>query len=148
MISKSKARVIEIEDTRFRYKVSAKPVSEGVYELNITVQSEGHNARKLLVTGIRQHDYSVKPPQCPDDHKYYPTIIRDDIDGFIREAIELGWDYKTRGVDFRLESTNEPFRLIAYWEEHPSEWFKGRHFHAKQRTDNKSAMDKPDPASS
>tara|TARA_R110002096_G_scaffold217936_4_gene406043 strand:+ start:235 stop:642 length:408 start_codon:yes stop_codon:yes gene_type:complete len=132
MISKSKARVIEIDDTRFRYKVSARPVSEGVYELNITIQSEDHNARKLLVTGIRQHDYSVKPPQTPDDHKYFLTIIRDDIDGFIREAIGLGWKYQTRGSDFCVESTNEPFRLIPYWEERPAEWFKGRHFQAKQ----------------
>lgn len=133
MISKPKARVIEIEDTRFRYKVSARPISEGVSELNITIQSEDHNARKLLVTGIRQHDHSVKPPQCPDDHKYFPTIIRDDIDGFIREAIELGWEYRTRGSDFRMESTNEPFRLIPDGEERPADWFKGRHFRSDQQ---------------
>jgi len=129
MISKPNARVIEIEGTRFRYKVSAKPISEGVYELNITVQSEDHNGRKLLVAGIRQHD---KPPQCHDDLIFHPTIIRDDIDGFIREAIELGWEYKTCGSDFRLESTNEPFRLIPHWEKRPPEWFRGRNFRATQ----------------
>lgn len=112
MISKQNARAIKIEDTRFRYKVSAKPVSEGVYELNVTIQSEDHNARKLLVTGIRQHDSTVRAPQCSDNQMYHPTIIRDDIDGSIREAIELGWEYKTCGTDFRLVATNEPFRLI------------------------------------
>lgn len=130
MIAKSKAREIQIEENRFRYKVSAKPISQGVYEMNITVQSVAHNARKLLVTGIRQHDYSVKPPQSHSDLKYHPTIILDDIDGFIREAINLGWDYRTHGSDFRLESTNEPFRLIPYWEERPPEWFHGRNFRA------------------
>lgn len=133
MISKSKARVIEVGDTRFRYKVSSRPKSEGVYELNITIQSEDHNARKLLVTGIRQHDSSVKPRQTRDDSKYFPTIIRQDIDGFIREAIDLGWDYRTRGSDFHLQLTNEPFRLIPYWEERPLEWFRGRNFHAEPR---------------
>ncbi len=128
MIAKSKARVIEIDDTKFRYKVSAKPVTNGVYDLNVTIQSEDHNGRKLLVKGIRQHDIDIRQPQSPDDHKYYPTIIRDDIDGFIREAIGLGWEYRTRGSDFRLETTNELFRLIPYWEERPEEWFKGRHF--------------------
>jgi hypothetical protein len=128
MISKPNARVIEIGDTRFRYKVSAKPVSEGVYEVNITIQSEDHNTRKLLVTGIRQHDYAVKPPQCPDNQIYHPTIIRDDISGFIREAIELGWEYKTRGADFRLIATNEPFRLNPYGEERTAEWYRGRNF--------------------
>jgi len=128
MISKPNARVIEIGDTRFRYKVSAKPVSEGVYELNITIQSEDHNARKLLVTGIRQHDYTVRAPRCPDDQMYHPTVIRDDIDGFIREAIELGWEFKSRGSDFRLVATNEPFRLIPYGEERTAEWYRGRNF--------------------
>jgi len=131
MISKSKSRTVELRGTKFRYKVSSKPISRGIYELNITVQSEEHNARKLLVIGIREHDLSVISPQC-SEYKFRPTIIRDDIFGFIREGIELGWDFRTSGPDFRLESTNEPFRLIAYWEDRPPEWFHGRNFRATQ----------------
>lgn len=138
MISKSKSRSIKVGDVSFRYKVSSKPRSKGVYELNITIISEESNASRLLVTGVLQHDLSIEPPQCPDDysdHQYQPTITRDDIEGFIKEAIERGWDYKTRGRDFELPSSNEPFRLIAYWEDRPKEWFQGRNFHRKQQTE-------------
>ena len=128
MISRSKSRPTHIDGTRFRFSVSSTPKSEGVFELNITIQSEDHNGRKLFVKGITQHDYAKKPPQCLEDQKYHPTIIRADIDGFIKEAIAEGWDYETPGTDFVIQMTNEPFRMIAYGEEFPADWYRARHF--------------------
>lgn len=128
MISKVKSRCTRVNGVKFRYKVSSRPKSKGVFELNITIQSEDHNGSKLFVTGIIQHDCSVKPPRCDDDYIYFPIIIRDDIEGYIEEAIEQGWDYSRSGRGFELPSTNEPFRFIAYWEDRSVEWFQGRNF--------------------
>ncbi len=131
MISNAKSRRTTVGAERFRYKVSSKPVSKGVYELNVTIQSEARNASKLLVTGIMQHDYHVNPPQCHEDHKYLPTILRIDIDGFIKEAIANGWDCAEKGQDFRLCASNELFRLYGFWEKRPKEWYQGRNYESK-----------------
>ncbi|MGJ8674260.1 hypothetical protein [Rubritalea sp.] len=133
MISKAKARNASFEDTNFRYKISSKPVSNGIYELNITIQSENHNASKLIVTGVMQHDYAVKPPLCSEDHKFFETIVRIDIEGYIAEAVELGWDYKQKGSDFVLTSSNEPYRQLYLDENKPAEWFHARHYHLKNK---------------
>jgi len=140
MIGKVKARRTTFGDAVFRYKVSSRPISKGVYELNITIQSEGDNASKLVVNGVLQHDSSVNPPKCHDDLKFCPTIIRDDIDGFLNEAIELGWDYTSKGNAFILNVSNELFRLIPDWEARPEEWYHGRNYSKSQQPrDNKAA---------
>lgn len=131
MISKAKSRQTKRGEEKFRYKVSSKPKSKGVYELNITVQSEEHNGSKLLVIGIFQHDYRVNPPKCSEDYKYLPDIIRADIDGFISEAIGLGWEYRAAGSDFTLQASNEIFRS-PYVKEKPEGFYHGRYFHAKK----------------
>lgn len=133
MISKAKSRSTTVQGEVFRYKVSSKPVSKGVYELNITIQSERHNACKLLVRGIFEWDYNVKPPQSREDYNYLPTIIHDDIDGFINEAIEQGWDFAKRGCDFELQCSNEIFRLIWREEQPPPDWFHGRNFNSDRQ---------------
>ena len=133
MISKVNARRTTVDGTIFRYKVSSKPISKGVYEMNITIQSESHNGRKLPVTGIREHDHSARPDPCPEDfeaYKYRPTILRLDIEGFIKEALETGWDFRTNGRDTQLRLNNEPFRLIAYYEPRPPDFYHGRNYPA------------------
>ena len=127
MISKAKSRQTTRGEEKFRYKVSSKPKSEGVYELNITVQSEANNGSKLLVIGILQHDYRVIPPQCREDYKYLPTVIKADIDGFISEAIEHGWQYRSSGENFILRSSNEIFGH-PFAEEKPDGFYHGRYF--------------------
>ena len=139
MISKAKTRGTTVGAERFRYKVSSKPVSKGVYELNVTIQNEARNASKLLVTGIMQHDYHVNPPQCHEDHKYLPTILRIDIDGFIKEAIANGWDCAGKGQDFRLCASNEMFRLYACWESPPKDWYHGRNYESERITGEQAA---------
>lgn len=141
MISKAKSRGTTVGAERFRYKVSTRPVSKGVYELNVTIQNEARNGSKLLVTGIMQHDYRVNPPQCDEDYKYEyrPTILRIDINGFIKEAIANGWDCAEKGQDFRLCASNEMFRLYAYWESPPKDWHHGRNYEFKMPTGEQAA---------
>ena len=141
MISKANSRTTTIGDVRFRYKVSSRPRSKGVYELNVTIQSEDHNGSKLLVTGIFQHDCHVSPPKCDGDYIYLPTILRIDIDGFIREAMAKGWDYKKQDEDFRLGASNEMFRLFGYWENKPKEWFHGRNYGSKKNRTGEQVAD-------
>lgn len=128
MISKAKSRRTTHRGVTFRYKVSSRPRSQGVYELNITIQSESHNASKLRVTGIVEHDFDEKPPQSREDYRFLPTIQRADIDGFISEAIDRGWNFQARGKDFELSAENELFRLFRPDEEKPKSWYRGRNY--------------------
>ena len=139
MIAKVKARRTTIGDRVFRYKVSSRPISKGVYEMNITIQSEEANASKLVVHGIFKHDFRVNPRTCFDDVKFSPTVIRGDTDGFLNEAIDLGWDYTSRGNDFMLNVSNELFRLFPYWEDRPKEWYHGRNYTVKQKPQDNNA---------
>ena len=145
MISKAKSRGTTVGAERFRWKVSSKPKSKGVYELNITIQSEAHNASKLLVTGIFEHDYRVNPPQCREDYKFLPTILRVDIDGFIKEAIAKGWNCIEKGKDFRLEASNEIFHYNPS-EILSKEWYQGRNYESKFRTGESGRDDRIAPA--
>lgn len=111
MISKSNARKTEVRGTVFRYKVSTSPRSRGVHDLNVTIQSERHNAGKLIVKGLEIRDSSVLPPG-QDDSIWYPTVTRSLIDGIIELAIDQGWDFTARGEDSIFEASNEIFRLI------------------------------------
>ncbi|MEP4077920.1 hypothetical protein [Haloferula sp.] len=113
MISKQKSRRVTVGGTRFRHKVSTTPKSKGVYELNLTAQSEDHNGSKLVVTGLIQKDSSVWPIAA-GELEFYPTVTRHEAEWCIREAINHGWDYATPGANFVLEATNEIFR-IGFW---------------------------------
>jgi hypothetical protein len=129
MISKAKSRQTTRGEEKFRYKVSSKPKSKGVYELNITVQSEECNGSKLLVIGILQHDHRVIPLE---DYKYRPEIIKADIDGFISEAMGRGWEYKAAGPNFTLRASNDIF-VNPFVEEKPEGFYHGRYFEAKMQ---------------
>jgi hypothetical protein len=113
MISKQKSRRVTVSDTRFRHKVSTTPKSRGVYDLNITAQSEDYNGSKLVVEGLIQKDSSVWPIAC-GELEFYPTVTRHEVEWCIREAINHGWVYSTPGPNFILQSTNEIFRL-GFW---------------------------------
>lgn len=121
MISKRKSRRVIVGNTSFRHKISVTPLSDGIYRLNITIQSETHNASKLVVTGLIQKDISVWPLTDHQEIGYYPTVTKHEIAWFIREAIHNGWDHRSNGPNFVLEASNEIF--------HPSFW-------ASERADN------------
>ena len=135
MISKANSRQTTYGEVKFRYKVSLKPKSKGVYEFKITVQSEEHNGSKLLVTGILQHDQLVIPPEdykcLPEIYKWYPEIIKGDINGFICEAIGLGWVYGAAGTNFILQASNAIF-MNPFRGEKPEGFYHGRFFQAKR----------------
>ncbi len=109
MISKHQSRRVTVGDTAFRHKVSTTPQSRGIYRLNITVQSEVHNASKLVVEGLIQKDNSVWPLSF-QEIQFYPTVTRHEVEWCIREAINNGWDYAAKGSSFVLHSSNEIFR--------------------------------------
>ena len=114
MISKKKSRRVTVEDIPFRHKVSTTPQSKGIYSLNITVQSEEHNASKLVVSGLIQKDISVLPLMDSGEYEHYPTVTRHEVEWCIREAINNGWDYSVKGENFVLEVSNEIFHL-GFW---------------------------------
>lgn len=74
MISKQKSRRVAIGSAAFRYKVSTTPESKGICRLNITVQSELHNASKLVVAGLIQKEILVWPLANFREIQYYPTV--------------------------------------------------------------------------
>lgn len=113
MISKQKSRRVNVGGTRFRHKVSTTPKSKGVYDLNITAQSEDHNGSKLVVEGLIQKDSSVWPIGSGES-EFYPTVTRNEAEWCIREAINQGWDYSSSGSNFVLQASNEIFRL-GFW---------------------------------
>jgi len=110
MISKKKARRVTIDNTAFRHKVSATPKSKGIYDLNITVQSEAHNGSRLVVAGLIKKDISVWPLTDYQEIHYYPTVTRHEVEWLIRNAIRNGWDYAAKGKNFTLQASNEIFR--------------------------------------
>ncbi|MBK1856330.1 hypothetical protein JO972_15270 [Verrucomicrobiaceae bacterium 5K15] len=114
MISKKKSRTVTVDDTLFRHKISTTPQSKGIYRLNITVQSEEHNATKLIVAGLIQKDHSILPLVDSQEGEYYPTVTRHEVEWCVREAINSGWDYRAKGEPFILKVTNEIFRL-GFW---------------------------------
>ena len=114
MISKQKSRRVTVGGIAFRHKISTTPQSKGIYRLNITVQSEAHNASKLIVAGLIQKDISVWPLADTQEREYYPTVTRHEVEWCIREAINSGWDYSAKGANFVLETSNEIFRL-GFW---------------------------------
>lgn len=96
----------------------------------MTIQSEACNGRKLIVTGIIQHDDQELP--APSQlYEFSQTIIRIDIDGFIKEAKAKGWAWGEQGEDFRLCALNEMFRLYGFWEKRPKEWYQGRNYESE-----------------
>ncbi len=109
MISKRKARRVTIGDTPFRYKVSTTPISRGIYRLNITAQDERLNGSKLVVAGLIQKDITIWPLKDVEQHPYYPTVTRHEMEWLIQQAIAKGWVYSTTGPDFILKVTNEIF---------------------------------------
>ena len=109
MISKQKARRVTIGENSFRHKVSTTPISRGIYQLNITVQSEVHNVSKLVVEGLIQKDISIWPITGREDYQYYPTVTRHEIEWLIQEAVHKGWDYTIAGSNFTLHASNEIF---------------------------------------
>src|SRR5690349_916931 len=109
MISKQKSRRVTVGGIAFRHKVSTTPESKGIYCLNITVQSEAHNASKLVVEGLIQKDRSVWPITDFQELQYYPTVTRHEVEWCIREAINAGWDYAANGACFVLRVSNEIF---------------------------------------
>lgn len=111
MISKQNARRVTIGDNAFRHKVSTTPISRGIYQLNITIQSEAHNACKLIVEGLIQKDSSIWPPTAHDDYQYYPTVTRHEVEWLINDAIKKGWDYTAIGSNFSLLASNEIFGI-------------------------------------
>ena len=111
MISKRKARRVTIGGTAFRYKVSTTPISRGIYQLNITVQRELLNGSKLVVVGLLQKDITIWPLEDLEQHVYYPTVTRHQIEWLIHQAIGKGWIWPSRGPDFILKVTNEIFRF-------------------------------------
>ena len=113
MISKQKSRRVTVSGTRFRHKVSTTPKSRGIYNLNITVQSEDHNGSKLVVEGLIQKDISVWPIGSRES-EFYPTVTRHEVEWCVREAINRGWAFSIRGPNFVLQATNEIFRL-GFW---------------------------------
>ncbi|HEY8960568.1 MAG TPA: hypothetical protein VIM57_00075 [Luteolibacter sp.] len=113
MISKQKSRRVTVGGTRFRHKVSTTPKSKGVYDLNITAQSEDHNGSKLVVEGLIQKDSSVWPIGSGES-EFYPTVTRHEAEWCIREAINQGWDYSIPGTNFVLQASNEIFRF-GFW---------------------------------
>ena len=111
MISKQKARRLTIGDNAFRHKVSTTPICRGIYRLNITVQSETHNASKLVVEGLIQKDISIWPPTEHGDNRYYPTVTRHEVEWLVQEAIHKGWNYTAIGSNFTLQASNEIFGI-------------------------------------
>ncbi len=110
MISKQKSRRVTVGGIAFRHKVSTTPQSRGIYRLNITVQSEAHNASKLVVDGLIQKDISIWSLTDFQEVQYYPTVTRHEVEWCIREAIHNGWDYAAKGSSFVLHASNEIFR--------------------------------------
>lgn len=111
MISKQKARRVTVGSHTFRHKVSTTPQSRGIYRLNITAQSNTHNASKLVVEGLIQKDISIWPLTEHGDYRYYPTVTRHEVEWLIQEAIHKGWDYAAKGSNFTLQASNEIFSL-------------------------------------
>ena len=109
MISKQKARRVTIEGNAFRHKVSTTPISRGIYRLNITIQSETHNASKLVVEGLVQKSISIWPPTEHDDFRFYPTVTRHEVEWLTKDAISKGWNYSVMGPNFTLQASNEIF---------------------------------------
>ncbi len=114
MISRSKARHAEVDGAKFRYKMSTTPRSRGIYDLNITVQSEAHNGCRLRVVGLVQRDSQILPPCDEFDYTWYPTVCRLHVELFIEHAINKGWKFRDRRKDFLLEATNEVFRMDGW----------------------------------
>ena len=111
-MSKRKSRRVTIGNTPFRHKVSTTPKSRGIYHLNITVQSEMHNASKLVVVGLIQKDITIWPLEGVEgQYIYYPTVTRHEVEWLVKEAIRKGWDYSAKGLNFTLEVSNEIFRF-------------------------------------
>jgi hypothetical protein len=111
MISKQNARRVTIGDNVFRHKVSTTSISRGIYRLNITIQSEIHNACKLIVEGLIQKDSSIWPPAAHEDYQFYPTVTRHEVEWLIKDAINKGWDYSAIGPNFTLQASNKIFGL-------------------------------------
>lgn len=111
MISKQKARGVTVGNHTFRHKVSTTPQSKGIYRLNITVQSETHNASKLVVEGLIQKDISIWPLTEYEDYQNYPTVTRHEVEWLIQDAIHKGWDFAAKGSNFTLHASNEIFSL-------------------------------------
>lgn len=109
MISNQKARRATIGAITFRYRVSTTPISRGIYRLNITVQSQEHNACKLVVEGLIQKDRSIWPPTENKDYTYHPTVTRHEATWLVQEAIQKGWNYAAKGSNFILQASNEIF---------------------------------------
>jgi hypothetical protein len=108
----------------FRHKVSTTPKNRGIYDLNITIQSEIHNGSKLVIKGLIQKDVTIWPPGDFREHINYPTVTRHEVEWLVNKAIANGWSHSAKGPNFILEASNEIFRygfLVEQLEKQRSE---------------------------
>ncbi|MCP3921173.1 MAG: hypothetical protein GY714_01175 [Desulfobacterales bacterium] len=102
-LPKNKSRKIVVEGIVYRYVISISWKDEGEFDFNITIQSEKHNGCKLILKGLVTSDLWLNFPDIVSeeiDKNSYPTITPKHIVHFIKNAIDIGWDFSKSGKDF------------------------------------------------
>jgi len=109
-LPKNKSRKIVVANVEYRYAISKSEGANGKFDLNITIQCEECNGRKLLLYGLVTRDLWLDFSDISGrkiDKNAYPVITPKHIEYFITKAAEKGWNPFSNGNDFTLRINNE-----------------------------------------
>ena len=107
MLPKRKSRPIVVAGHRFRYSISCSWRDSGVFDFNITIQSESKNGSKLLAKGLVTRNFWLDFPNPEIEPGTYPIITPRHIEAMVMKALNEGWSYEAGESDHPLVLDNE-----------------------------------------
>jgi len=98
--------IAKVGGASFRFKVHREPQwcgSDGWKGLALAVEAVDKAGRNLIVELPFEHSSHRSTP-----HRQRPSISVAKVEGYIREALEAGWDPESRGKPFVYELPAPP----------------------------------------
>ena len=109
-LPKSKSSKVSLKNIDYRYSVSVSNKGNCEFDLNITVQNEAANGRKLILKGLLTRNFWLDFSELVSDAVYldnYLKITPKHIEYFINLAVSKGWEHNKKGSNFILHVNNE-----------------------------------------
>lgn len=105
LMTNTNSRIIAVDGNRFRFEIGPSEDRNGEIHIGITVHSDEHNGRKLLVRSLEGATSSISENATNFGACY--SVGSEEVELLIRYAIFHGWNYKVSGKDLEFTSGEE-----------------------------------------
>ena len=103
---RTESSLVEVGGATYRWSVHRQPqwcTTDGWKGLALEVAAEGASGRQLIV----ELPFEAKNHRSTP-HRQRPNVGRAELERYIREAIEAGWEPESRGKPFVFAPTTTP----------------------------------------